>query len=237
MSDDFELNSEWETSSGLPLADADVTVVACSFGFNANLGADRLCANFTFAPLEGGELIEQSFTVGKGWEAKNKGAQLVNEDGTPRKVSNRTNFGRLIDSAVAAVKASGATVMPFESAKNADGWVGTNWHMDTVEVDTLNKKNEQVKGEAFIFTAFLGGSPTDEAPAAAKGTSKPAAAKGGIDPKLRLALVELAEAADDHDAFTEKALELDGVEGNREAEKLVLKTGPGSIWHEVKEAA
>lgn len=231
-------DSEWETGSGLALADADVVVSAASFGYNANLGADVLCANFTFVPAEGGEPIEQSFSVGKGWEALEKGAKLVSEDGRARKINGQTNYGRLIDSAVQAVQASGGE-MPFQSPRIADGWVGTSWHVGTVSVPTTNPSTKkETVSDKFVFTAFLGTTSTEAAAKPAAGAAKASGkAATGIDPKLRLALVELAEASDDHDAFTEKALELDGVEGNREAEKLVLKTGPGSIWHEVKEAA
>lgn len=235
---EFTLNDqEWETGSGLALADANVVVTAASFGYNANLGADVLCANFTFVPVEGGEPIEQSFSVGKGWEAVNKGANLVSEDGRPRKINGQTNYGRLIDSAVQAVQASGRE-MPFASPRMAEGWVGTSWHVGTVAITTTNPvtKKEAIK-DAFVFTAFLGsveGSAGNvgKADKASTTTTKKAS---GLDPKLRMELTELAEAADDHDSFVEKALALDGVEGNREAEKLVLKTGPGSIWHEVKE--
>src|SRR5690606_41336745 len=67
-----EIN-EWDLSSGLPLDGASVEVTKVEFGFNSNIGAGILCANFTFTDLDSGEDIEQSFSVGDGWVGSRDG--------------------------------------------------------------------------------------------------------------------------------------------------------------------
>lgn len=59
-------------------------------------------------------------------------------------------------------------------------------------------------------------------------------AADGLSGKLKIALRKLAKevkaSGGDHDAFAEKAFELDGVDGNSAAENAVMNDGDGSIW-------
>lgn len=235
-------DNEWETGSGLPLAGADVEVIACSFGYNAVYSTEALCAMFTFQNLEGGEPQQQSFSVGKFWEAADNSDAIVSEDGRKRRISGVSNYGRLIDSAVAAVKLAGAD-MPFASPRIASGWVGTKWRIDTVPI-TNNYKGVETTKDAFVFTAYLGAdAATNSTTAGSAGSnvavkvtsSKSAAASPtGIDGDLHVALTSLAKQhSDDHDAFVDAALELDGVEGNKMVERAILaSSGAKSIWAE-----
>jgi hypothetical protein len=237
-----DIDSEWETSSGLPLANMDVEVIDCTFGFNAKLGADVLCANFTFAAIGGdGESIEQSFSVGKGWEAKSKGAYIAREDGRGGQVNKQTNYGRLIDSAVAAIKEAGADI-PFKSPRIAAGWVGTKWHMATETIETENPTTgKKSTKDAFVFGKYLGagGEATGGSKSAGKSSGAPGKTLKEVkaddeNAELRAKLIELAKECDDPDDFVEKALAIPGVEdGPLEAAVLKHKK-PDSIWQQAK---
>ncbi len=241
-----DIEDEWTTSSGLPLANSDVEVVECSFGYNAKIGADVLCANFVFLPVDGdGDTIEQSFSVGKGWEAHDKGKVITRDDGRGGAVNQSTNYGRLIESAKAAIAESGLD-FPFATPRIASGWVGTKWHIATEKVTVKNPSTgAETEKDAYVFTAYHGMSDGDapkakaaagKGKAAAGKTSAKAAVKDDADDELdalRAKLVELAGECEDHDDFVEKALAIDGVE-NGPLERAVLKAkGDGSIWAEV----
>jgi hypothetical protein len=223
---------EWGLSSGLPLADADVEVVSVEFGFNNDIAAGRTFANFTFR-TEDGEEHEQSFSTGDGWEAKNKGAELGTENGKPRKLSNKSNYGILVQSALEAVGGPEEMAKLGQGFRFASTWVGTKWHTGTVEVESTKPgESEAKKRDRIIFTEYLG--RDDDAGAEKKGK---AAAKGGapeVDADLWAKLVQLATDADDHDSFMDEALELDGVAGEKAIEKLVMSTKAGSVWATAK---
>lgn len=225
---------EWGLSSGLPLADAEVTVTAMEFGFNNDIAAGRTFANFTFTTDEDGEEHEQSFSTGDGWEAKNKGAELGTENGKPRKLSNKSNYGLLVQSALEAVGGPEAMSKLGPGFRFASTWIGTKWRTGTVEVESTKPgESEAKKRDRIIFVEFLGrdGDAPAAAPAAAKGKAKATtAATPDVDPELWATLIGLAKEADDHDAFMDAALELDGVAGNKAIEKLVMSTKAGSVW-------
>lgn len=245
--------NEWETGSGLSLAGADAEIIGATFGFNDKIGAGVICANFTFQPTEGGDPVEQSFSVGNGWEIAEKGDLLVTADGRPRKINSNTNFGRLIDSITGAGMFADRGPackgeVPFDTPRRASNWIGTMWTVDTVQVKTTNPstKVEGVK-DAYVFTDYLGRS--DDAPTKGKAGGKPAgrpaasAGRGAAKPKagpdddfgiedddLRAALVELAATSDDHASFVEAAYDIDGVEGDGAVEKAIYNKKPGSLW-------
>ena len=233
---------EWQTSSGLPLANADVQVQEAAFGFNAKIGADTLCMNFTFVTLdeEGnvvGESIDQSFSVGSGWEARDGGRFLVDEGGNKgRTVNKQTNFGRLIESARETIKASGEDY-PFASPRVAEDWIGTKWHVGTVQVTTRNPQTDkETTKDAFVFTKYYGkttadGGSTKKTTAKAK---KEEAADDGAVSELRARLVALAGECEDHEEFVDRALEIPGVEGGPLERAVMRAKGDASIWAEVK---
>lgn len=234
-----EIN-EWDLSSGLPLDGASVEVTKVEFGFNSNIGAGILCANFTFTDLDSGEDIEQSFSVGDGWDASRDGSELISSTGRPRKISKNSNYGRLIASAIDALGSQErAAEVLGGSPRSASIWLGTRWRMGTVKVTTTNPTTgAQRERDAFIFAEFLGKGASGSAGAASSApASAPAKAKAadngvpdGIDGDLWEKLVALAREHDDHESFVEAALELDEVEGNKTAQKLVMSTKAGSVW-------
>lgn len=259
----MSLDQEWETSSGLPLDGADVTVTAMEFGYNASIGAGVVCANFTFVDEDGVE-YEQSFSIGKNGEPTRDGSEVT---GAPKMFPARTNYGRLIDSVRALVDHPGEVI---GSPKKAEGWIGTKWTVGTVPVETTNPNATdpatatKVK-DAFVFTQYLGKEgqrAAKNAAAKTKAAAKPAkaAAKNvepdepdedeaeagaeadtdvndepwsvlGVDETLWKRLVKMAKAADSHDEFSDEALEIADVDKDKAAQKAVLTTKPGSVWH------
>lgn len=130
---------------------------------------------------------------------------------------------------------------------------------DEYEVRNPSKPDQPPKMRTIIIPdEFLGyADDEEEAPAKpAKSTTKKAVAKKTVAKKATAApkaaatgavtvealaeeeggeeLIEqlraLASECEDHETFMEQAMDLDGVAGNRVAEKAVMSSKPGSIW-------
>ena len=258
MSDEFDY---FELGSGLPLADAEVTITNAEFRFDTSYSADAVVCAMQFTPHEEGvEAQEQLYSVGKGWEPLDRGEMVGHGSGKQVKINNQSNYGRFI---AAAVECEGFLDYAREvglQPNSAALWVGTQWHLGTVEVTTTNpsKPNDPPKVKSVIVPdEFLGAgeeeeeekAPAKKAPAkkvAAKKAAAPArkpAASPAADQVAELqaedggeelveALIAAAGEAEDQDAFMEAAMEIDGVSGNRLAEKVVMNSKPGSIWAE-----
>lgn len=229
------LDDSWVTTSGLPLADADVEITDFLFGFNPKIGGGiKLCANITFRDLESGEEVQQSFTTGENWEGISKGASAEKNGGTGKQsFSSQSNFGRLIDSAVNS--GAGSALAPRGQTYQASTWIGTKWHTGTVKVKSTNPETK-VEGErdAIVFKQFLGING-DAAPVAAtngKATSKASskASAAELDAALEAELLTLAASSDTHDDFMAAALEIAAVADSKEATNAVMNSGKGSIW-------
>jgi hypothetical protein len=250
--------NEWELSSGLALDGATVDIESVEFGYNANLGAGVMCANFKVVDIESGEEIEQSFSVGSGWDTTRDGSQLVSDK--PKKINKNTNYGILIESALEIIGIENAASVLGGSPKEAAIWPGTRWSFGTVKMKRVNPTTgAESEKDVFVFTEYHGASeeepepePEPAKPAAtraggarkaigtraggarkATGASKAAASNGvaeGVDEELWDELVELARGSEDHDAFLEAALDIEAVEGNKAAQKAVMGTKPGSVW-------
>lgn len=275
---DTDAMNDWELGSGLDLDGAKVEITGCEFGFNNALGAGVLCANMTFTPIEGGDDMEQSFSVGKGWEVDRTGENLVPDGGKKRKLNMTSNFGRLLTSAMdclAGDQENGESDSAYQerrievaaevlgSPRHAPNWVGTMWEVGSYTRTTMNPTTKAEKESiGFIFTAYLGDGIGDgaaeEEPTKAKGAAKAAAGKSsttraggrtggkvgkkadgpptGVDEDLWTQLVDLAietmngEDDNDHEDFVDAAMEVDGVDGNKAAQKAIMGSGAGSVW-------
>ena len=233
---DQELDESWQTTSGLPLADADVEISEFTFGFNPKIGNGlALCANITFRDLASGEEAEQSFSTGQNWEATSKGAAAEKNGGTGKQsFSSQSNFGRLIDSAVKS--GAGSALAPRGQTYQADTWIGTQWHTGTVKVTSTNPTDQkQIERDAIVFEKFLGVNagdgavkPATNGSAKGKGAGKGAAAE--LDADLEAALLQLAADSEDHDTFMAAALGIAEVADSKEATNAVMNSGKGSIW-------
>lgn len=227
-------NDGFDLGSGLPLADAEVTVSACEFGYNPNIGGGTVvCANFTFIIEESGEEAEQSFSVGNGFEPLEKGQLLASEDGRARKISGQSNYGRLLGSIIEAVGGREKVEQTGVNAFQAGTWVGTKWTTGTKKVVVRNPTTDkETERDAIVFVEFRGRDGAAAAPKAA-GKAKAAAADLTEHP-LWEQLVELAGKHDDHDDFMEAAMEVEGVEGDKAITGAIISTKAGSIWATAK---
>jgi hypothetical protein len=231
---------DWETGSGLALDGATVTVTDLEFGFNPNMGAGITCANFKFED-EGGEEIEQSFSVGGKFEANRDGSEIT---GTG-KINKNSNFGLLIDSVVEVLSEQG--LHPGDvigASKAAAGWIGTKWTFGSVERETTNPTTKEKKlSTKFIVTDYHGKGDDEPVAKASSKTSTAKAGKGaaksaaksngipdGIESELWEQLVELAGESEAHEDFVNAALDLDDVASNKAAQKAVMGTKAGSVW-------
>lgn len=231
---------DWETSSGLALDGADVTVSNVEFGFNANMGAGITCANFTFVDDNTEEELEQSFSCGKNFEANRDGSELTGNG----KINKNSNFGLLIESIKEVIDNPGDVI---GNPKVAANWVGTKWSMGTVEREKMNPTTGEKKiGSSFVVTAFNGKAGDESGSGAAKSaatkkasgsakSAKPAASSNtgapeGVDDVLWNTLTTLAGEHEEHEDFVNAALELDDVSTNKAAQKAVMSTKAGSVW-------
>lgn len=224
-------NDNWGFSSGLPLDDVDVVISKASFGFNAQIGDGKaLCANITFQ-TEDGEDHEQSFSVGDGWEAKDKGARI---DG--RKTLNQnTNYGRFMASVVKALteaNVSPGDVFP-DGYKVIGQFVGTSWHLGTEKVTSTNPTTGvQKETSKIVVTKYLGAGEGGDG-GKAGGTAKKAGGKETLEdsnPKLFAKLVTRAAKYDSHDDFMEAVM--DEYEDDKLALNAIMAPAgkAGSVW-------
>lgn len=233
-----ELADLWETTSGLPLDGARVTITGSVFGFNANIGAGVTCWNATFTTAEG-ESQEQSFSVGQsGGEPSRDGSELVN---APKAFSGRSNYGRMIDSARELLGSKEKCAEVIGDPRVADNWIGTEWTLGTIkEPGRMNPQTkERMDKDVLVFVEFHGKEGTKAKASGAKSASKASASasksatKGvpdDIEPELWEQLVALAKEHDDHEDFMEAALALEDVDNSTAAQRAVISTRDGGVW-------
>lgn len=147
-----ELDSTWETSTGLPLDGATVTIAAAVFGFNDHFPG-KPCFNVTFLNEEDQQTYDQSFTVGSQGRPSADGQQLADP---PRKMNAQSNFGRLIAAAKELIGDGIGGIVG--NAFIARDWVGTRWVLGTVErKGVMNPETGTTKdSRPLTFVQFLG---------------------------------------------------------------------------------
>jgi hypothetical protein len=187
-----------------------------------------VCANFTIQPEEG-DPIEQSFSVGKNWDASRDGSELVREGGGGGSINKNTNFGVFIQSAVDALGGDGSKL--GGSPRQAATWIGSKWTFGTIKRTTVNPTTQATsEKDAFVVTEYHGRDGAAPAAGASAKSTAPTASTDDIPTDVWNMLVELANSAADHDAFLEAALDLPEVDGNKAAQKAVMGTKAGSVW-------
>ena len=255
----------FDLGDGLPLSDANATIVGAEFRFDTEYSADAVVLAFTFQPDEEGvEEQTQLYSVGSNFEPLDGGSEVGHTSGKHVKISKQSNYGRWMRN---AQECEGFADVARELGANTHGaewWIGTRWHLTTEEIEVKNpaKPDQPAKIRTIIIPdEFLGMADDDgvegdaEEPAPAKkaaakkkaGAKKKAAAKTS-NPLEELAeqedgealiqtLRDLADVSEDHDAFMEAAMDIEGVAGNSAAEKAILSTKAGSIWQDAVDAA
>ena len=232
-------------SSGLPLADADVTVKGINFGFDAQYMDGKACvAIVTFLGDDDGEEHSQFYSVGK-FEAEDRCERLVHPSGKQMNLNQQSNYGRFVDALVTMDNASEFMAAVRESGVDAvfdAHWLdGFRFHMGSIKLKTQDGKERDL----IVPTHFLGVSDGKAkgkakaaapklAPKAGKAAAKPVADEdedyGIDDEEIRNALIELAKESADFDAYSEAALDVDGVLGNKAYQKAAVSSRAGSIW-------
>lgn len=222
----MSFDEAWELSSGLPLAGATVTVSAADFGYRQNIFPDTVFCNLTF-DIDGAEPREQSYSVGGGYEAREKGKRIERVDGKNKGVSDQSNYGKFIKAALAV-----PGVKAYLQSINADPLVAATWQgmrfvLGSQSQETLNTAtNIKSTKQLLVPVEFLGTGVAEKA----EKVAAPKVGVGEVDADLAAVLLELAGSSADHDTFMAAAFSVDGVEGNAAAENAVMQSGKGSIW-------
>lgn len=244
----------FETTSGLPLADADVTVVKLEFGYDAQyMDGEVALAMITFQPDDGDEAT-QLYSVGKKFEPADRGERLVHESGENKNLNKSTNYGRFIDAVVAlgdefmeAVRETGCD--PVFDAHWLDGF---RFRLGTIKLTTQDKKEKDLIVPVEFLGVAEGGKSKAKAgaKAGAKTGTKALAPKAGAkasakakdpepeddetfgidDDDVREALIEAAKDASDFDEYSSAVLDIDEVASDRKLQRIALSSKDGSIW-------
>lgn len=234
MTEENAVPEGWQTSSGLAIDDADITIDDVTFKYTDYNNGETLVAVFTLR-ADDGEEAEQWFPCGKGWEPANKGKEARHESGKAGKQFNKNSaYGKFCDSALAA--GAGPTLYERGPATNAEVWAGLKFHVEAVtEKFTIN--GDEREATRIIATSFLGVEGDDKATkkAGTKSEKKDEAkaesnGDGGVTGPLKAKLSALAKQHDTHDAFMEAAFGVDGVMGDSAAEEAVMDTSDAGLY-------
>lgn len=226
---DEQYDDGWGLSEGTVLGEGVVTIDSAEFGFDASYGNGEI----PLAIFEGNVVSDDGeahdwrklYSVGKGWDVVDQGARIQREDGRPKGVGKQSKYGLWI---AGAMEAGAAEVLRGRGKQTeAKVWEGLTFEVRAKETDyggEIGKKQTLVPvrfvGEGSAKTA------TGSAPAAqsAATTAAPTATAqaSGLSASLKAKLKKLAKECESHDEFVDRAfVEVDGVDGNGEAETLV----------------
>lgn len=232
-----EIPSGWQTSSGLAVDDADVTVEDVVFRYDSNYNnGETLVAAFRFRG-EDGEEIEQFFPCGKGWEPAEKGQAARHESGkTDKRFNKNSAYGSFADSAIVA--GAGSVLFERGNATEAKVWKGLKFHVEA-HTETFTIDGDKREVTRIIATSFLGVEGEVVKGAKAPSASKPAASApaasngnggGELSAVVKAKLKALAAKHDSHDAFMEEAFAVDGVMGDSAAEQVVMDPSDAGFY-------
>lgn len=160
------------------------------------------------------------YSCGNGWEAADNGKRAVREDGKKRRFNQSSGIWKLVE---AAMNCGAEDVLRKRgNPMEASMWQGLKFHMKRIEQGEGQFKTtrplpvqflgEVGEGGAAVATATA--SPEQKAPAASNGA--------GLSKVLEVKLKKLAKDCATHEDFIVAAFELDGVDGNAEAERAVV---------------
>lgn len=160
------------------------------------------------------------YSCGNGWEAGDGGKVAVREDGKRRRFNQQSGIWKLVEAAIScgAEDALRKRGTPMEASM----WVGLKFHVKRVE-----QGEGQFKTTRPLPVEFLG--EVGEGQAAPAATAQPAASApastsngAGLSKVLEAKLKKLARDSATHEDFIVAAFELDGVDGNADAERAVV---------------
>lgn len=252
----------WETSSGLPDF-LQVRIENPHFGYDANIENGTRCLFKPEGTILSGDGIdepapfEQFYGCGPGWEPSGKGGvKAVREDGKQRMFNDNVAYAILFTSLKVAAQNQDlldklrSRGTPFDAAT----WRGLLLDLERVQLPEFEGRDgKPVKRSVLCVKTIvkLGdvdapkpssdeGEVTDRA--SVSSGEKAAETNGGGSPedldaklkaKIKAAAREVRESGGAHNAFVEKAFDIDGVLDNTVAESAVMAEGDGSIWASV----
>lgn len=216
-------------SDGL-LDDFIVSISEASFGVNLQLDdtGEKLFLNLVGRTDDSDQPeFDEVFGCGAGWETDGK--VIKRADGKLKGFNRNTKYAMLIAS---AIEAGAGEVLRSRDPKlgpmNAAIWEGLSFHVKRGEHDyggEIGKKSvllfDEFKGEGKVAATT-----TAAAPAAS-------ASSNGVPAALKAKLKKLAKESDSLDTFIDAAFGLDGVDGNADAEELVVS---GTLYAEAQAA-
>lgn len=221
-------------SSGL-LDDVDVAIVSARFTTLSDYmdGTQLLWVAETIVNGEDGpEENELRYSVGKGFEAAEKGDLAVREDGK-KKPFNKSSAYALFVSAALDAGAPLRERADEHGPNRASLFDGMIFHM--VQVTTKYGGDigdiSRLMPDKYLGMKGEGKAQTKAAPAKA---AKAEAANGEVPAKLKVALRKVAKeviaAGGDYDDYLVKAYEVDGVMDDPDAEAFMLDDSPEGVW-------
>lgn len=248
MSNTQDEFSYFSLGSGLPLDGAEVVITDAAFEFDTSYNADAVVCKMVYSFLNGeGEPQTQLYSVGKNWEPVDQGTAVAHTSGKRVSINKMSNYGSFVDGflncegkreAMEVARARG--LEPDRAAL----WIGMKFQMKMVSRPNPMEGAKKPTIDALVPAKFLGvddaagtsgtsATKTTGAAGSGSGTgsgAKATASNAGIDPDLLAQLNQLAQDASDFDTFMEQAMEMEGVAGNKAAEKAVMSSKAGSVW-------
>jgi hypothetical protein len=160
--------------------------------------------------------VTLQYSCGNGWEASDNGKVAVREDGKKRRFNQGTGIWKLVEAAMNA--GAGDVLRKRGTPMEASMWSGLKFHMKRIE-----QGEGQYKATRPLPVSFLGVVGEGSAPTAPAAAPAPAASNGsGLSKVLEAKLKKLARDSASHEDFIAAAFDLDGVDGNADAERAVV---------------
>jgi hypothetical protein len=175
------------------------------------------------------------YPCGDGWDSFDNGETAEHEKGR-KGFTDRSAVGILIDTMIDELDAEDELAARGDSMTQAAIWKGLNLHLERKEFDYgLNRKTgESMKATRLMPTKLLGAATKAKAKKAKPEPAESAESAESesfdvdqVDAKLLARLKVAAKKADSEDAFTEAAIDIDGV---AEDDVLLTAATDGSLY-------
>lgn len=166
------------------------------------------------------------YSCGNGWEASDGGKVAVREDGKKRRFNQSSGIWKLVEAAMNA--GAGDVLRSRGTPMEASMWSGLRFHMKRVEQGEGQYKTTRPLPVQFLGVvgegqASAGGAQAAGVGAGAAPAASSASANGaGMSKVLEAKLKKLARDSATHEDFIVAAFEMDGVDGNADAERAVV---------------
>jgi hypothetical protein len=161
------------------------------------------------------------YSCGNGWEAADNGKRAVREDGKRRRFNQQSGIWKLVKAAMDA--GAGDALRTRGTPMEASMWVGLKFHIKRVEMGEGQYKTTRPLPVQFLGEAGEGSTTAPAASSAPAATMPATNTNGaGMSKVLEAKLKKLARDSATHEDFIVAAFDLDGVNGNADAERAVV---------------